>query len=852
MDPGGEADRVAALGRAFGLTSLSKDEERLLADAREDASDAQAGGAATDMPIGHMTVRHPLGQHAEGAATLDEARADWDALLAGAEPVADAASWRRLWWRFMDAEPFHRIPHQPGLPDHSVAAHRSLAAALVRARAGGDEAALLLVQVGPVQPLIEASRRTYDLWAGSYLMSLLAFQAVKALVEKVGPEALLVPRPDALAIARATWLDEGGDPADRLQPALPAKVTAVVPAREARALGQACVAAMDKAWAEAGAKAKGAIGTACEGWDEGFEAQLRDLLQRGFTAQPWPRDAGATAAWLAALDRAPDNVPLGRPGATYGALSGALWDLHKAARTARLPAAHQGDERFKCTLCGERERMGPVKRAKNDLFWQGLREREDSQIKRGEALCAVCLTKRSARGFVLKAVGLDPEGALPLLQIPSIPTLASAPFRWWMHQALAGDAAALAEGVTPGQAKARIEAWVAAAGALSDHKALPTPPGNGLRGLGELGREGRPGAWTLLDLDGAWMDEDAYEPERAWHEQTAKSGEPPPDFCQLVEAAKGPWLGVQGALGGKPSHYVAALYLDGDRMSRWLTGTHGHTPTYGAVAVHPERLPDPLRDQRRPVFPALQSELSARLSRLAGGEVDQVVGHHLGRLVYCGGDDVVALLPLATALRCAWALEALFREPSHLGPAATVSAGIAVQHQREALSRLVRDARAAERAAKKERDRVVVRLLPRSGDPMEVALPWRDDAGSTLAALEALVDGDGPLDVLGKLPARLREELRQLRDGQGGWRAELVDSRLRGLVNEEARGPKPKDEDLNRLLALPRRVIDDPKTYRTRDTKQHPVVDLLLLARFLRRETRGLPLDALLSREERS
>ena len=87
------------------------------------------------------------------------------------------------------------------MPDHSLFAHRSLAAAITGARAAGGEAALMLAQTGPVQETIEASRRTSDLWMGSFLYSYLSYHALAKLVDELGPDAIISPHPLGLALA---------------------------------------------------------------------------------------------------------------------------------------------------------------------------------------------------------------------------------------------------------------------------------------------------------------------------------------------------------------------------------------------------------------------------------------------------------------------------------------------------------------------------------------------------------------------------------------------------------------------------------------------------------------------------
>ena len=62
-------------------------------------------------------------------------------------------------------------------------------AGLQPALAGNHGAAFLSFSLGPVQTFIAAARTIRDLWAGSYLLSWLTFQAMRPLLDEVGPSA---------------------------------------------------------------------------------------------------------------------------------------------------------------------------------------------------------------------------------------------------------------------------------------------------------------------------------------------------------------------------------------------------------------------------------------------------------------------------------------------------------------------------------------------------------------------------------------------------------------------------------------------------------------------------------------
>lgn len=131
----------------------------------------------------------------------------------------------------------------------------------------------------------------------------------------------------------------------------------------------------------------------------------------------------------------------------------------------------------------------------------------------------------------------------------------------------------------------------------------------------------------------------------------------------------------------RPQPYYALLIADGDNM--------------GAAIDHQTTLSNAEESHR---------ELSMALSHYAR-QVGDIVEQHQGTLVYSGGDDVMAYLPLHTALDCAQQLaedfaNAMFRFQTVNGVSPTLSTGIVVAHHLDPLSDTLELARSAERVAK--------------------------------------------------------------------------------------------------------------------------------------------------------
>jgi len=139
-------------------------------------------------------------------------------------------------------------------------------------------------------------------------------------------------------------------------------------------------------------------------------------------------------------------------------------------------------------------------------------------------------------------------------------------------------------------------------------------------------------------------------------------------------------------------------------------------------------------DRMGAAIDALQSEdAHRRFSRQVdqfAQSAKQIVGDHDGHLVYCGGDDVLALLPANRALACARKLHGEFVScmqramPSGVSP--SLSAGIAIVHVMDNLQVALGWARETEQYAKQTRNAVAVARYPRSGGMNRARTRWDD------------------------------------------------------------------------------------------------------------------------------
>ncbi len=240
-------------------------------------------------------------------------------------------------------------------------------------------------------------------------------------------------------------------------------------------------------------------------------------------------------------------------------------------------------------------------------------------------------------------------------------------------------------------------------------------------------------------------------------------------LSEIVERLEEPPL-------GEPSPYLAILAADGDRMGRTIAGLRS-------------------AEEHR--------KLSAALAGFAVQAGEIVAEEHGGWLVYSGGDDVLAFLPVDRALAAARALHDSFSaklqalvSPGTEPP--TLSVGIAVAHFMEPLEDLLNYARAAESVAKEapedepgtERDGLAIHYYPRGGVALKVRSRWSEGLDREIQQLAGLHDQNLISDKAGY-------DLRELARLYKAWKtdatfsAEAVRADAKRLLSRKRGGQQP-------------------------------------------------------------
>lgn len=763
-----------------------------------------------------------------------------------------------------------QLPADGRVPDHSIWEHLDLVSAFAGAFAAdpNGEVALLSLSIGPVQPFIAASRSTSDLWAGSHLLSRLSWETMRPLCEELGPDAVLFPRlrgipqvdlwlkdqcglPESLFEA-APWRETTNAEANPLfSAALPNRFVALVPAGQARDLAERCREEA-RAWIqELGRRTvERLLHEAGEPVREDlycFEQARRQLA--GFPEVHWAVvpfsligteregkgvvDTRALAEAMAPFYGVEPGQPCGfldgdawkvlqreidwpdgtrfytpNPGVLYPAVYELAERLTAAAKSVR-PFEQTLEAGWRDALTGEVEWLTVDKaqletsyRTRSDTLWAQLAERRPALAKKGEHLGALSAVKRLWPTLYTEELNKSLERNFKRFVVSThTMALAHQLDRWLSREdAEAEQTAELSD-----------EDWVA----------LPTRLVRRHRGNSRLAQARR----LAAQLDRADDTEDEAEAGRLLNQvkKALKTGAP-----------QGEDVGLE--------KYYGLLLMDGDRMGALLSGEDGAV-TY-RMSFHPriraqfdQRTKENHRlkaygDQPRPPSPGRHMAVSGALNDFALYVVPHIVEReYLGRLIYGGGDDVLAMLPVADLLsaagrlRDAWSgVTRLVAQDTHdserrrlkldngyarldgrllrmMGECATASAGLVVAHHKAPLAAVLRELRAAEQRAKTEggRDAFSITIIKRAGGSLRLTDKWGEPTHvlqelinflrhaetsrrAVYHSLQWLVDLPEPQDDGAMLADLLAYQLARQSGEGGGAKAQALAERLTQLT----------------------------------------------------------------------
>jgi CRISPR-associated protein Cmr2 len=575
--------------------------------------------------------------------------------------------------------------------------------------------------LAPVQGFIAQARRTRDFWAGSFILSWLSAVAMQAVNKQDGCE-IIFPEPDKDYLL---WLEGGKNNNPPEHGGVPNRFKACV---NEKFKPEDVVESVNKAWQALANKVYegdlNAIGN--EKTKEIWDKQVRDYWDMSWliTDEPDPKDEDARK-------RRDDELKINSP-----------LDMRKSWRSY-LPPEQAG---VKCMMMDGWQELSGVDRANDkksskedktllEDFWLTVRGNEKvkgmkTDLREGEYLCAIAFIKRRfPRYFDENLVAVMPNGwTLKGWEVkagrPSVTYMAAV---HWLEQVLK-----IAENDAKVSYQLRVFRYKAYRLTKSHNER-----DNQIHCLKPFTKHRK---W--LSLDGNVFFESALENKNIYPDQEQKKQvnqkQPAEDVLNELKS-------LQKLLPDtiKPATpFYAVLMMDGDGLGKQMSDS------------------------------GKQTTISRGLKDFTGS-VPALVQKHDGFLIYAGGDDVLAVLPLEDALTCALAIrqkyECVFAD-LNLGKAkeeqvfTSISAAVVFAHIQMPLTKVLKEAHdLLDKVAKEEygRDALAVRVWKSGNQVLQWARPWDKAIENKQLVLERLADDFAGYDQDGQLSNKFLYKIRE-------------------------------------------------------------------------------------------
>jgi CRISPR-associated protein Cmr2 len=259
-------------------------------------------------------------------------------------------------------------------------------------------------------------------------------------------------------------------------------------------------------------------------------------------------------------------------------------------------------------------------------------------------------------------------------------------------------------------------------------------------------------------------------------------------------------------------NYFAIIISDGDSMGDWL-GLNSK--------IRREKLEKTFHE----TFSRALSNYAREIKSLESKEKFGL------RIVYAGGDDVLAVADLREFLDFAGKLNPIFKEK--VGENASVSAGIVIGHQKDNLAYLLNEVRKAEKKAKsvEGKSAFCITVIPRGGGPVSFWAKWEflNLFKDTVEYFEKEIIGDRTVydikDIAGKFEASEEKP------------TEIVLALLRGMLKRRV-----DENKLEEHLRKEKRAFIEEYLERLRELLKisdlENLANLFYTARFIAKERR--------------
>ena len=689
------------------------------------------------------------------------------------------------------------LPADTRLPYHSIWSHMTTTGAIYSSL---PDPALFMFSIGPVQAFITTSKKTQDFWSSSLLLSYLSWRGMEYICQNYGPDHIVFPYLKGQPMADMWISKEFGvelfslseSRRSLLSPSLPNRFLAIVPNDRVEEIGEGVRFAVEEAWYEISEKTfnefQEKVLNKLNNFDNKsldflkamWEEQVKDFLEMHYESVRWSPDEES----LSNLD-SPESVERFKEiysgllnltdeekakefkdlleennmGMMYGFLYG-LVDRGMGMRKSLREFPQKSELGSKCTICGERSAL--IYGIKEELtkefrnksiplrthdyieFWKAIASAAEQGIFDSEGkdrLCAIGVIKRYFGRNIYRKI-LGERYGISLTE---------------------------AEGwrIFPSTAAISVSKYLFSLIEKTEEEG--TPEYLFIENLRDFykkeGRkvisEGSHPYKTYISLKEKELEK--FEATMFYiHEVEKRIKEDKKNeaiyktLISILNPGKSSKFGeeTRRIVSGFPRYY-ALVKFDGDTMGMWLTGKVKDFPKIKDI-LHSTYEREIENDIKLLISTSLHAQISEALKDFSLNVVPRVTEEYNGVLVYSGGDDVFAMIPIENILDYVDAIrrfysgetfdlefprrEKLVSENGYIKlekegktqdlyftmGKATGSAGIVIAHYSTPLSFVIEKANEAEHRAKHEyhRNAFVFTIIRGSGQITNVGAKW--------------------------------------------------------------------------------------------------------------------------------
>ncbi|NPV10612.1 MAG: type III-B CRISPR-associated protein Cas10/Cmr2 [Ignavibacteria bacterium] len=719
------------------------------------------------------------------------------------------------------------LPADTRIPDHSIWEHIKIASAInafydKENKLIFQKNSLFLFSLGPVQSFIHQARKTQDFYMGSYLLSYFTFLAITEIIDRFGPTAVIYP--DLYKQPLADWYFEKQYKMELKNslsffadlPTIPNRFVSIIPEIDKdyieelvkdiqNKIRNEIKLAKEKIISELGIKLSKKL-------NDSLDYHLSDFPQIYWVALPWrltqqnnskdlsPNDLkdffeeDEIEKWnnlWSFVEKNGEHLP--NIGLLYQLLYTTLEKAHASRKNLRNFSFFQ-ETGIKCSICGEKnvlffyENENPKKflRYNPDAF-NFIKQYDFPRryLTEGEGLCGICFFKRTF-DIYLTSLGNVMYDLFKNFSFPSTSEVAIASFK--------------------------LKALTSANKELRDYES-------------ELSQKKFPKCLPLPKLkskmnytiEGMWFFEenlrsDLIEAELGIKLSEEEIGQIKLKLNNLVKKV------------GKPNPYYAIIHLDGDSMGKWLSGDLLPSIDTAYNTKIWEKLPEDFKAKlqehlpKKFLSPSIHAAISNALRNYTIEFVRKIVEEeHLGKLIYAGGDDLLAfvnledLLDVIEKLRWAFSGHIKFQNGQiivdknnttgfvekegklflTMGPSASASMGIVIAHYKEPLKIVINKVFEMEKEAKNGgRNRFAILLLTKSGEPRKGVFNWIDDEKNLLLTdlmknIKSMINENASGYISHRFIKTFKSEFMKLKNEQGHFSGseQIIKTILKRLVS---------------------------------------------------------------------